>query len=60
MRLAKSLARKRQKVHFEKADLTDIAAARKAVAAIRRTLGPITILVNNAAQDERHCGWWAE
>jgi len=52
--LAKSLTRKRQKVHFEKADLTDIAAARKAVAAIRGALGPITILVNNAAQDERH------
>jgi len=52
--LAKSLARKRQKVRFEMADLTDVAATRKAVAAIRRALGPITILVNNAAHDERH------
>ena len=52
--LARSLARKRLKVHFEKADLTDIDAARKAVAAIRKTLGPVTILVNNAAHDERH------
>ncbi len=52
--LAKSLTRRRQKVHFEKADLTDIPATRRAVAAIRNALGPITILVNNAAHDERH------
>src|SRR5258708_24599358 len=52
--LAKGLARKRQKVHFERADLTDVAATRKAVAAIRKALGPITILVNNAAHDDRH------
>jgi NAD(P)-dependent dehydrogenase (short-subunit alcohol dehydrogenase family) len=52
--LAKSLARKRQTAHFEKTDLTDIAATRKAIAAIRRAFGPITILVNNAAHDERH------
>src|SRR6266566_4337690 len=49
--LAKSLARKRQKVHFENADLTDIPATRKAIAAIRKALGAITILVNNAAHD---------
>jgi NAD(P)-dependent dehydrogenase (short-subunit alcohol dehydrogenase family) len=41
-------------VHFEHADLTDIAALQKAVAAIRATHGPITVLVNNAAHDERH------
>jgi D-xylose 1-dehydrogenase len=41
-------------VHFEHADLRDIDALRRAVAGIRETLGPITILVNNAARDDRH------
>ncbi len=41
-------------VHFEHADLTDIAALRRAIAAIRIALGPIDILINNAAHDERH------
>ncbi|VIO74530.1 Sulfoquinovose 1-dehydrogenase [Bradyrhizobium ivorense] len=42
------------RVQFEHADLRDIAALRRAIAAIRETLGPITILVNNAARDDRH------
>lgn len=41
-------------VHFEHADLRDIGALRRAVAGIRETFGPITILVNNAARDDRH------
>ena len=41
-------------VHFECADLRDIAALRRAVAGVREALGPITILVNNAARDDRH------
>ena len=49
-----ALRRKKQKVHFEQADLTDIDALRAAIASIRKALGPITILVNNAAHDERH------
>lgn len=40
--------------HFEHADLRDIAALRRAVSGIREALGPITILVNNAARDDRH------
>lgn len=36
------------------ADLRDIGALRRAVAGIRETLGPVTILVNNAARDDRH------
>ena len=52
--LAAALRRKRQKAHFEIADLTDIDALKAAIASIRKTLGPITILVNNAAHDERH------
>ena len=41
-------------VHFEQADLRDIGALRRAVASIREALGPITILINNAARDDRH------
>jgi len=41
-------------VHFEPCDLTDIPALQRAVAAIRKRLGPIQVLVNNAAHDERH------
>ena len=42
------------RVHFEHADLRDIGALRRAVGGIREALGPITILVNNAARDDRH------
>jgi NAD(P)-dependent dehydrogenase (short-subunit alcohol dehydrogenase family) len=35
-------------------DLRDIAALRSAVAEVRARLGPIRILINNAANDERH------
>ena len=52
--LAARLRRKRQKVHFEHCDLTDIEALQRAIRNVRRALGPITILVNNAAHDERH------
>jgi len=41
-------------VRYVHADLTDIAELRAAVAEVRAALGPITILVNNAAHDERH------
>jgi D-xylose 1-dehydrogenase len=40
--------------HFEQCDVRDIAALRQAVANAREALGPITILVNNAARDDRH------
>jgi len=52
--LVAKLKRKRHKVHFEHCDLTDIDALQRSVKAIRKALGPITILVNNAAHDERH------
>jgi D-xylose 1-dehydrogenase len=39
---------------FLPCDLRDIAALRAAVAAARERLGPIRVLVNNAAHDERH------
>lgn len=41
-------------VHFEHADLTDIAALRAAIEALRARIGPIAVLANNAAFDERH------
>ena len=41
-------------VRFEHCDLTDVAALRAAVANIRSALGPVAVLANNAAHDERH------
>lgn len=52
--LAAKLGRKRQKVHFEHVDLTDIDAMKQAIRNVRKVFGPITILINNAAHDERH------
>lgn len=52
--LAAKLKRKGQKVHFEHCDLADIDALQRAVKAVRKVFGPITVLVNNAAHDERH------
>jgi D-xylose 1-dehydrogenase len=40
--------------HFELCDVRDIAALQGAIGRIRAALGPITILVNNAARDDRH------
>jgi NAD(P)-dependent dehydrogenase (short-subunit alcohol dehydrogenase family) len=39
---------------FVRADVRDVGALRAAVAAVGDALGPISILVNNAANDERH------
>lgn len=41
-------------VAFEACDLRDIEALRAAFAALERQLGPATVLVNNAARDDRH------
>jgi D-xylose 1-dehydrogenase len=41
-------------VRFEAADLRDIDALGRAIKAIRAAFGPITVLVNNAARDDRH------
>lgn len=41
-------------VEFIQADLTDIGALRGAIHALRQSLGPIRVLVNNAALDDRH------
>ena len=43
---------------YQHCDLRDIAALRAAIAAAVAALGPITVLVNNAANDQRHD--WAD
>ncbi len=40
--------------HFVACDLRDVGALRGAVAEIRAALGPVDVLINNAAHDERH------
>jgi len=42
------------KPFFQHCDVTNIAALRGAIAETARHLGPITVLVNNAAHDQRH------
>ncbi len=39
---------------FQRCDITDTAALQAAIAAAAARLGPITVLVNNAANDQRH------
>jgi len=41
-------------VHFEAADITDITKLRQAIGAVRQRFGPISVLLNNAANDRRH------
>jgi NAD(P)-dependent dehydrogenase (short-subunit alcohol dehydrogenase family) len=41
-------------VQFLKCDLTSTGSLREALAAIEREAGPISVLVNNAANDDRH------
>ena len=42
------------RIHFELCDVRDIVALQRAIAATAAALGPITVLVNNAARDDRH------
>jgi NAD(P)-dependent dehydrogenase (short-subunit alcohol dehydrogenase family) len=39
---------------FVPCDLTDIAALREALSRIQTSLGPVRVLINNAANDDRH------
>lgn len=52
--LAERLANARHQPLFLRADLTDIPALKAAVTRVRDELGPVAVLVNNAANDERH------
>lgn len=53
-RLARELSAQRLAAHFVHVDLTDIPALRAGVAQARAVHGPIEVLINNAAHDERH------
>lgn len=53
-RLCDRLAAEGAAVHFEPVDLRDIPALRAAVAGVRAAFGPVGVLVNNAARDDRH------
>jgi len=52
--LADELGDSRHKPLFARCDLADIDALQKAIADVRAALGPIAVLVNNAANDKRH------
>lgn len=52
--LAEALAEEGREAAFVRCDLTDIAALQAAAAALAERLGPVTVLVNNAANDTRH------
>lgn len=54
--LADELAGKGGEVRFEPCDLRDIPQLKGAIARLITALGPIAVLVNNAARDDRH-GW---
>lgn len=52
--LARELAGSRHAPLFVECDLTDIAALERAIDAVRERFGSITVLLNNAANDQRH------
>ncbi|WP_175945078.1 SDR family oxidoreductase [Caballeronia sp. BCC1704] len=53
-RLGADLGADRTRPMFLRVDLTDIDALRQGIADVRGALGPIGVLVNNAANDKRH------
>jgi NAD(P)-dependent dehydrogenase (short-subunit alcohol dehydrogenase family) len=52
--LAAELGGAGARVRFEACDLRDIAALRQAIASLEAAHGPASVLVNNAARDDRH------
>jgi NAD(P)-dependent dehydrogenase (short-subunit alcohol dehydrogenase family) len=52
--LAARLADARHAPLFVRADLTDTPAMLAAIDSLRRRIGPIVVLINNAANDQRH------
>lgn len=56
LKLVEELQNPESIVHFEACDLRDIDALKKAFGALKSTIGAASVLVNNAARDDRH-GW---
>jgi NAD(P)-dependent dehydrogenase (short-subunit alcohol dehydrogenase family) len=54
MALEHELQSEGRTARFYQCDLKDIDALRDAAARLAKTLGPVTVLVNNAANDDRH------
>ena len=52
--LVERLSAARHQPLFIRADVSDIGALKHAVARVRTEAGPVAVLVNNAANDERH------
>ncbi|MBI1244053.1 MAG: SDR family oxidoreductase [Alphaproteobacteria bacterium] len=52
--LSDELNRAGGRVHFAAVDITDTPKLQKAIADFGAALGPVSVLVNNAAHDERH------
>jgi len=53
-RLEAELAGDHAGIRFVACDLTNVPALQMAIQALREALGPIDVLINNAANDERH------
>jgi D-xylose 1-dehydrogenase len=53
-KLAGELTSKGLSVHYEYCDLTKIDELRDAIDRVRASIGPIRVLINNAAHDDRH------
>ncbi len=53
-KLAAELTAQSQRAHFAPVDVTDTAALQKTIGDFAAKLGPIGVLINNAAHDERH------
>lgn len=52
--LVRELTSKGHSVRFDHVDLRDIEALRRSVDRVRLAFGPVSILINNAANDDRH------
>ncbi len=53
-KLAAELTEAGRSVVYKHTDLRDIGQLREAITAVRREVGPVEILLNNAAHDQRH------